>query len=89
MWDNFHYMDDEEAYWVAREFATAEEAVAHAREIVYRSCADVEFDLSTYLGFGEDPLVIGPPGVPRVEFSARRYAAEVCRRPPEPDSPRP
>ena len=81
-------MDDEEAYWVGREFATADEAVAHAREIVYRSCAEVGFDLTTYLGFGEDPVVIAPPNAPRVEFSARSYAEEVCRRQQEgsPDS---
>ena len=79
VWDNFHYQDEDEAYWLREEFATEEAAVERAKAIVYESCKDVKFDLAQYLIFGEDPLVISPPGIPRVAFSGREYAREICQ----------
>ena len=78
VWDNFHYMEEEEAYDLAETFPTAEAAIAAAKGIVERSCAEVDYDYSTYTGFGEDPGVIAPPGAERVDFSAWNYAQQVC-----------
>lgn len=70
-------MDEEEAYDLAEVFETAEAAVAAARAIVERECAEYGYDYSQYTSFGEDPGIIAPPGE-RVEFSAWGYAKEVC-----------
>lgn len=78
VWDNFHYQDDDEAYWLQEEFETEEEAVARAKQIVYESCKDVGFELAQYTMFGDDPAVFGPPDTPRVKFSGREYAREIC-----------
>ena len=78
VWDNFHYQDDDEAYWLQEEFETEAGAVERAKAIVYESCRDVGFDLAKYLMFGDDPLVISPADLPRVKFSGRDYAREIC-----------
>lgn len=80
--DNFHYMDDGEAY-VHGEFLTWEEAVAAAREIVDRSL-DAEFRsgisaeqlFGRYTSFGDDPYIVPVPEGQK--FSGWDYAKERC-----------
>lgn len=78
VYDNFHYMDEEEAYWLKDEFPDEASAVARAQEIVKECCVDVAYDLATYLGFGDDPMVVAPEGHPRCSFSARDFARALC-----------
>ena len=76
--DNFHYMDEEEAYFLSEVFSDEASAVSRAKGIVEECCADVKYDVSTYKGFGDDPLVVPPDGHARSGFSAWSYAEEVC-----------
>lgn len=75
VYDNFHYMDASESY-VSGEFATYEEALAHAQVIVRRSCEEHAFDMAGYVMFGEDPAIEGPEDCPI--FSAREFARQLC-----------
>jgi hypothetical protein len=75
VWDNFHYMDEGEAY-DAGTFATYEEALAAAKRIVELSVAEFDYDYEKYVFFGEDPGIIGEPKGEL--FSAREYAKRVC-----------
>ncbi len=85
--DNFHYQDTDYRYR-AGEFGTAEEAIAHCRQMVdaYLDSALATSPemtaaelLASYEMFGDDPWVCSPRGEPRVEFSAWTYAEEQCR----------
>lgn len=78
VWDNFHYMDDDEAY-AHGYFATYEAALAAAKAIVDQSLVDCGVGSSNaedwyqrYTMFGEDPAIFGPAGTPH--FSAWAYA---------------
>jgi hypothetical protein len=77
VYDNYHYMDEDEAYDLGP-FETAEEALEAARQIVRESvrsvaegCTTVGEVMSQYKSFGDDPVVIGSP---TVQFSAWNYA---------------
>jgi hypothetical protein len=81
VYDNFHYMNEDEAYDLGP-FATAEEALEVAREIVRDSvrsvaegCTTVAEVMSQYKSFGDDPVVIGSPSV---QFSGWSYAKEFA-----------
>lgn len=78
VYDNFHYADEEEAYWLKEEFPDEASAVARAQEIVTECCIEAGYDLATYLGFGDDPIVVAPVGEPSCPFSAREYARQLC-----------
>jgi len=79
VWDNFHYMQESEAY-NAGEFATYEEAVAAAKVIVERSMAEFKNRLEEWLMFGDDPGIICPEGTNHPTFSARDYARELAEK---------
>lgn len=87
VYDNFHYMDEEEAYWLEEEFLDEESAVARAQSIVLECCRDANFDFQQYAAFGDDPLVVSPSDHPRCEFSGRDYARVVCAINKRKDSP--
>ena len=76
VWDNFHSMDDEEGYEHSEQFESEEAAIEAAKELVRKSCQEMEFKFEMHSAFGYDASVIGPNG--RVEFSARAYAKELC-----------
>ncbi len=76
VWDNFHYMDDEEAYDLG-EFDTYEEALEAAKRIVEESVRHHGYDNAQYTMFGEDPGILGPK-TDHPLFSARDYARELC-----------
>ena len=79
--DNFHYMDESERH-EAGTYATCEEAIEVAKEIVINS---LQWEFSQcehgtpeelydrYTSFGEDPFVY-----PNGKFSAWRYAKAKC-----------
>jgi hypothetical protein len=80
--DNFHYMDEDERRALG-EFATWEEAVQAARQIVERSLSEhykpgmtAEQLYSAYTGFGEDPFIVPKPE--GQAFSAWTYAKQRC-----------
>lgn len=77
VWDNFHYMEEDEAYDLGS-FDTFEEALAAAKARVEQSVAEHGFDYETYTGFGEDPGIICPPETEHPHFSAWDYARELC-----------
>lgn len=81
VYDNFHYMDRDESYLLGP-FATAEEALRKAKEIVCdffseaaREHRTVEGLLSHYRSFGEDPAILGEP---EISFSAWDYAESIA-----------
>jgi hypothetical protein len=83
VWDNFHYMEEDEAYNHGT-YETYEEALAAAKTIVEDSlqeCApnpnnpdklNADELYHRYVLFGDDPGIMGPPGTPH--FSAWNYA---------------
>jgi hypothetical protein len=80
VYDNFHYMDEDEAYELPP-FATAEEALARCEAIVDRSLRELrEGEVAAdalyqqYQMFGDDPIIIATGGAPDVSFSGWRYA---------------
>lgn len=84
VWDNFHYMEEDEAY-DAGSFDTYEEALARAKAIVEESVAHHRYDMAEYCGFGDDPGILCPAGTTHPRFSARDYARELCEgRTPKP-----
>jgi len=85
VYDNFHYGDETEAFYLAESFETTEAAVTAAKAIVEESCAHHGYDYSQSTMFGDDPAVVAPAGAERVEFSAWTHAKQVCEahRPPE------
>ena len=90
--DNFHYMNEDERYTHGT-FATAEEASAACRELVdkwlaahYEPGMTPEKLYNSYVSFGEDPFVVGPPGEDMSgTFSAWDYARKrveaICAAP--------
>jgi hypothetical protein len=79
VWDNFHYMDESEAFDHG-EFDTYEEALAAAMQIVEESVAHHGFKMEEYAMFGDDSGIICPPGDSQPLFSARDYARELCEK---------
>lgn len=80
IWDNFHYMDETEAY-ITGWFLSAEEAIAEAKRRVLADLpetgATAEERFDHYTSFGEDPSIIGTP---QVSFSAWTFAKEEAAR---------
>lgn len=77
VWDNFHYMDEEEAYDQGR-YATYDEALDAAKRIVKESVLHHRHDMAEYSMFGDDPGIIGPIPEGQSRFSARDYARALC-----------
>ena len=84
IYDNLHYMDDEEAY-LHGSFNSYEAALAAAKKIVeefinsnYEKGFKPEDLTSQYKMFGEDPVVINPLGEVQ-KFSAWNYAEEYAK----------
>lgn len=82
--DNYHYQDRENHY-LHGAFETAEAAIDACKMIVDRCLKDLleagmtpEGLFQAYRNFGDDPYVVGPPNVPRLDFSAWDYAEERC-----------
>jgi len=80
--DNFHYMDQDERYTLGQ-FDNLDEAIAACKRIVdeflihsYKPGMTAEELYQGYVGFGEDPFIVGP-GATR-EFSAWAYAKTRC-----------
>jgi hypothetical protein len=79
--DNFHYMNEDERHTHGT-FATVEEANAACRALVdkwltshYEPGMTPEKLYNSYVSFGEDPFVVGPPGENMGDsFSAWDYA---------------
>ncbi len=83
VWDNFHYMDDSEAYDEGS-YDTYDEALLAAHKVVRRSLEQLWQPgvtlaqlITQYVMYGEDPGIIpeGPDTGPI--FSARDYANEL------------
>jgi hypothetical protein len=79
--DNFHYMD-KEARYTHGEYATLEDALKAAKEIVdgYLSSAytpgmSAEDLYQSYTSIGDDPFIVGPEDS---HFSAWNYAKARC-----------
>jgi hypothetical protein len=79
--DNFHYMD-KDARYTHGEYATFDEALQAAKEIVdgYLSSAytpgmSAEDLYLSYTSIGDDPFIVGPEDS---NFSAWSYAKERC-----------
>lgn len=79
VWDNFQFMEAREARDGGL-FATYEEALQTAMKIVERSVLEQGFDFRTYSTYGEDPVILAPPGDEHPAFSAWEYAKELCER---------
>jgi hypothetical protein len=89
--DNFNYQDEEERYELGT-YATFEEASGACRKLVddwlmstYKPGMTAAHLYRLYVGFGEDPFIIGPPDTgTTVAFSAWDYARErttaICGR---------
>jgi hypothetical protein len=81
--DNFHYME-EDARTELGTYDSVEEALAACRNIVdawlaanYKPGMSAKELIEQYRSFGDDPFIVGLPGVPeQVKFSAWDYAAE-------------
>jgi hypothetical protein len=78
--DNFHYMEEDERREYGT-FATAEQAIAACRRVVdeslvaeYRPGITAAALHDRYTSFGDEPFVVAPSGVAKVDFSARDYA---------------
>lgn len=77
--DNFHYMDEDEAYTTGW-FFSAEDAIAEARRAVLQDWGGgttAEEMFSHYTSFGKDPSILGTP---EVSFSAWGFAREEAAR---------
>jgi len=90
VYDNFHYMDESEAYDHGQ-FGTYEEALIAARAIVdeffkqnWKSGTKPDDLLGQYSQYGEDPVILPDEHGGHERFSARTYAstsaAEICRK---------
>src|SRR5690606_16765845 len=76
VFDNYHYMDEDEVYWRGPFFGK-EAALSAARGIVDRGASKGggEAALREYRSFGKDPVIVGSPAI---EFSAWDYASLRC-----------
>lgn len=76
VYDNFHYMDDDESYEAAS-FESYEDALSFARSIIESEVANYKYAYYDFTAFGEDAAVIPTPqGVER--FSGWNYAKQLC-----------
>lgn len=80
--DNFHYGNENERYKLG-DFATYEAALNACQAIVdeflranYKEGITAEQVYKNYVGFGEDPFIVGEPAP--FPFSARDYAEKRC-----------
>ena len=80
--DNFHYMDEDERYTLGK-FDSLDAAIAACKNNVdafvqqrYEPGMSAEALYAAYVGFGEDPFIVGSNG--RNSFSAWNYAKERC-----------
>jgi hypothetical protein len=83
IYDNFHYMEEEEAVNHG-EYKTAQEALIEAKKIVndfiqqaLKSGTPVDQLMSSYIEFGEDPVVRSTDKKDVPFFSARDYAESI------------
>lgn len=72
IYDNYHYMDEDEAYTTGP-YIGAEAVLSAAKAVVDRYFGGEGESLSGYKMFGDDPVIVGSP---HVAFSAWSYAAE-------------
>jgi hypothetical protein len=90
VYDNFHYMDESEAYDHGQ-FGTYEEALTAAKAIVdeffkqnWKSGIAPDDLLGQYSQYGEDPVILPDEPGGHERFSARTYAGtsavEICRK---------
>lgn len=85
--DNFHFMREDDR-WVLGNFATYEEALAAAKNLVERSMESISRDKTadeiydSYVSIGDDPFIIpfGGALAPADRFSAWDYAKEYAER---------
>ena len=90
VYDNFHYMDESEAYNHGH-YETYEDALIAAKTIVdelfehnCKSVVTAEYLLGQYYLYGEDPIILPNEHGEHESFSARTYAnssaVEICRK---------
>ncbi|MFZ2284959.1 MAG: hypothetical protein WAV86_13890 [Lutibacter sp.] len=90
VYDNFHYMDESQAYNYGQ-FATYEEALIAAKAIVdeffehnWKSGVTPDYLNVQYCLYGEDPIILPNEHGKLESFSARTYASisaeEICRK---------
>lgn len=82
VYDNFHYMDESEAYNLGQ-YETYEDAIVVAKAIVddffvhnWKSGVEAKYLLEQYYQFGEDPIILPNEPGENLSFSARTYAQE-------------
>ena len=83
-YDNYHYMDEAEAYNKG-DYKTFEEAEEKARSVVvevisdfYRNGIEADKLMSYFAMFGEEPVILSDNGLKKVrDFSARNYAQQL------------
>ena len=85
IYDNYHYMDESEAYNQGP-YASYEEAELAARQVVEESLrdmikpgADEQKLLSDYKMFGDDPVIVDKETGQVGDFSAWSYANEAAK----------
>ena len=83
VYDNFHYMDEDETYFV-KGIGTAEEALRTARGMVesfflenWKPGVDYSTVNAMYTMYGLDPVICSDSGED-VKFSAWKYAGEIA-----------
>ena len=90
VYDNFHYMDESEAYNHGQ-FETYEDALIAAKAIVdeffeqnWERGIKPDYLLAQYSLYGEDPVILAGEHAENKSFSARTYAStsavEICRK---------
>jgi hypothetical protein len=90
VYDNFHYMDESEAYNHGQ-FDTYEDALIAAKAIVdeffehnWKSGVTPDYLNVQYCLYGEDPIILPNEHGKLESFSARTYsyisAVEICRK---------
>ena len=79
VYDNFHYMEDDNTYEHGQ-YDTYEEALAAAQSIVRESVESHNCDLKLHRQFGDDAILLCPAGTEHPPFRASEYAAELCER---------
>ena len=83
VYDNFHYMEEDEVYYV-KGISTAEEALKKAKALVesyffenWKPGTDFNAINVMYTMYGEDPVIFSENGE-NVKFSAWNYAKEIA-----------
>jgi hypothetical protein len=90
VYDNFHYMDESEAYNHGQ-YETYNDALIAAKAIVYeffeqnwKSGVTSDYLLGQYSLYGEDPIILPNEHGEYESFSARTYAkicaVEICSK---------